>query len=110
VFGAEVSATFAPDDPGFFNYTSYEFSALRNLRLSASTEIRATDRVQVLGEVRLDQGRVLEAYGLFVRLRPWPARRFDIQAAACRPPSARCRGPRTAAATSSSASRSPINT
>ena len=80
VFGAEVSATFAPDDPGFFNYTSYEFSALRNLRLSASTEIRATDRVQVLGEVRLDQGRVLEAYGLFVRLRPWPARRFDIQA------------------------------
>src|SRR5688572_3418548 len=80
VFGAEVSATFAPNDPGFFNYTSYEFSALRNLRLSVSTEIRATDRVQVLGEVRLDQGRVLEAYGLFVRVRPWPARRFDIQA------------------------------
>ncbi len=80
VFGAEVSATFAPDDPGFFNYTSYEFSALRNLRLAASTEIRATDHVQVLGEVRLDQGRVLEAYGLFVRLRPWPARRFDVQA------------------------------
>jgi hypothetical protein len=80
VFGAEVSATFAPEDPGFFNYTSYEFSALRNLRLSVSTEIRATDRVQVLGEVRLDQGRVLEAYGLFVRVRPWPARRFDIQA------------------------------
>ena len=26
------------------------------------------------------QGRVLEAYGLFVRVRPWPARRFDIQA------------------------------
>jgi hypothetical protein len=80
VFGAEVSATFAPEDPGFFNYTSYEFSALRNLRLSVSTEIRATDHVQVLGEVRLDQGRVLEAYGLFVRVRPWPARRFDIQA------------------------------
>jgi hypothetical protein len=80
VFGAEVSATIAPDDPGFFNYTSYEFSALRNLRLSVSTEIRATDHLQVLGEVRLDQGRVLEAYGLFVRVRPWPARRFDIQA------------------------------
>ena len=79
VLGSEVSATFAPEDPGFFNYTSYEFSALRNLRLSVSTEIRASDRVQVLGEVRLDQGRVLEAYGLFVRVRPWPARRFDIQ-------------------------------
>jgi hypothetical protein len=80
VLGAEATATFAPDDPGFFNYTSYEFSALRNLRMGVSAELRASDRVQVLGEVRLDQGRVLETYGLFVRVRPWPARRFDIQA------------------------------
>jgi hypothetical protein len=80
VLGAEMSATFAPEDPGFFNYTSYEFSALRNFRIGVSAEIRATDHVQVLGEVRFDQGRVLEAYGLFVRVRPWPQRRFDIQA------------------------------
>ena len=80
VFGAEFSATVAPDDPGFFNYTSYEFSALRNVRIAVSAEVRANDRLQVLGEVRLDQGRVLEAYGLYLRLRPWPARRFDIQA------------------------------
>ncbi|HEX6163870.1 MAG TPA: hypothetical protein VFZ31_10920 [Vicinamibacterales bacterium] len=80
VLGAEVTATFAPEDPGFFNYTSYEFSALRNLRMGVSAELRASDRVQLLGEVRFDQGRVLEAYGLFVRVRPWPARRFDIQA------------------------------
>ena len=79
VFGAEVTATFAPEDPGFFNYTSYEFSALRNVRMGVSAEIRANDRVQLLGEVRFDQGRVLEAYGLFVRVRPWPARRFDLQ-------------------------------
>src|SRR3970040_221641 len=64
VLGAEVTATFAPDDPGFFNYTSYEFSALRNVRLGVSAEVRANDRLQLLGEVRLDQGRVLEAYGL----------------------------------------------
>ena len=80
VLGAEVTATFAPDDPGFFNYTSYEFSALRNFRIGVSAEVRANDHVQVLGEVRFDQGRVLEAYGLFVRVRPWPQRRFDIQA------------------------------
>jgi hypothetical protein len=80
VFGAEVTGTFAPDDPGFFNYTSYEFSALRNFRIAVSAEVRANDHVQVLGEVRFDQGRVLEAYGLFVRVRPWPQRRFDIQA------------------------------
>jgi hypothetical protein len=80
VFGAEVAATIAPEDPGFFNYTSYEFSALRNLRMGVSAEIRANDHIQVLGEVRLDQGRLLDAYGLYVRVRPWPARRFDIQA------------------------------
>ena len=80
VIGAEVTATVAPDDPGFFNYTSYQFSALRNLRMGVSAELRANDRVQLLGEVRLDQGRLLEVYGLFVRVRPWPARRFDIQA------------------------------
>ena len=48
--------------------------------MGVSAEMRANDHLQVLGEVRLDQGRVLEAYGLFVRVRPWPARRFDIQA------------------------------
>jgi hypothetical protein len=80
VVGAEVSGTFAPEDPGFFNYTSYEFSAIRNFRIGVSTEIRASDHLQVLAEVRFDQGRMLEAYGLFVRVRPWPKRRFDIQA------------------------------
>ena len=79
ILGAEITATIAPDDPGFFNYTSYEFSALRNLRMGVSVEVRANQHVQLLTEVRLDQGRVLEAYGLFVRVRPWPARRFDIQ-------------------------------
>lgn len=79
VLGAEVMATLAPEDPGFFNYTSYEFSALRNVRFGVSAEVRANDHLQLLTEVRLDQGRVLEAYGLFVRLRPWPARRFDLQ-------------------------------
>jgi len=80
VFGAEVTATFAPEDPGFFNYTSYEFSALRNVRVGVSTEIRANDRIQMLAEVRLDQGRVFEAYALYLRVRPWPARSFTIQA------------------------------
>jgi hypothetical protein len=80
VFGGEVTATFAPKDLGFFNYTSYEFSTLRNFRIGVAAEIRANDHLQVLGEVRFDQGRFLEAYGLFVRVRPWPQKRFDIQA------------------------------
>lgn len=80
ILGGDVTATIAPDDPGFFNYTSYEFSALRNVRIGVTAEIRANDRLQLLGEVRLDQGRVLETYGLYLRLRPFASRRLDIQA------------------------------
>lgn len=80
VLGAEAAATVAAEDPGFFNYTSYEYSALRNVRVGLSAEVRASDYVQLLGEVRLDQGRVLEAYGVFLRIRPWPLKRFDLQA------------------------------
>lgn len=80
VLGAEASATVAAEDPGFFNYTSYEYNALRNFRVGLSAEVRANDHVQLLGEVRLDQGRVLEAYGMFLRIRPWPRKRFDLQA------------------------------
>jgi hypothetical protein len=80
VLGAEVTATVAPEDPGFFNYTSYEYSAIRNFRVGVSAEVRANDYVQLLGEIRLDHGRVFDAYGLFLRIRPWPNRRFDIQA------------------------------
>jgi hypothetical protein len=79
VFGAEMFATVGDADPGFFNYTDYEYSALRNVRLSMSTEIRAARRVQFLAEVRLDHGDELWPYALFVRVRPWPERRFDIQ-------------------------------
>jgi hypothetical protein len=80
VFGADVTATFASSDPGFFNYTDYEYSALRNLRVGVTAEVRATSRLQVLAEMRMDHGDVLQPFALFVRFRPWPARRFDIQA------------------------------
>jgi hypothetical protein len=79
VLGAELSATTAPEDPGFFNYTDYEYSALRNIRLGLAAEVRATERLQLLAEVRLDHGRTFQPYGFYVRIRPWPARRFDIQ-------------------------------
>jgi len=68
------------DDTGFFNYTDYERSALRMLRLDISAAVRASDRLALLAEVRSDNGRGPEPYALFVRVRPWPARRIDIQA------------------------------
>ena len=79
VLGADVTVTFASDDPGFFNYTDYEYSALRNFRAGLTAEYRATARLQVLGELRMDHGDRLQPFALFARIRPWPARRFDIQ-------------------------------
>jgi hypothetical protein len=80
VVGAEVTATIGPSDPGFFNYTDYEYNALQNIRVGVTTELRASQSVQVLAEVRVDHGRVFEPYGLFVRIRPWSQHRLDIQA------------------------------
>lgn len=79
VFGAEMFATFGDRDPGFFNYTDYEYGALRNVRVAMSAEARVSRRVQVLAELRLDRGDQLSPYALFIRLRPWPDRRFDVQ-------------------------------
>jgi hypothetical protein len=79
VIGAEVSATMATSDPGFFNYTDYEYSALRNFRVGVTAEVRASQRVQVLGEVRVDHGDLVQPFALYARIRPWPERRFDIQ-------------------------------
>jgi hypothetical protein len=78
VLGAEVTATVAGEDPGYFNYTDYEYSALRNFRLGVSAEVRASSRLQLLGELRMDQGDVLQPFALFARIRPWPDRRLDI--------------------------------
>jgi hypothetical protein len=80
IVGAEVSATFASTDPGFFNYTDYEYSALRNLRIGVAAEVRASRRLQFLGELRVDHGDHIQPFALYVRVRPWPDRRFDIQA------------------------------
>jgi hypothetical protein len=79
VLSGEFFATLGSADPGFFDYTDYAYNALRNVRAALSTEVRASSRVQMLAEVRLDHGDRLSAYGLFLRVRPWPARRFDVQ-------------------------------
>src|SRR5918993_3555309 len=79
VFGGEFFVTYGSEDPGFFNYNDYEYNALRNVRLSVSTEVRASRHVQALAEIRLEHGDQLSAYALFVRLKPWAERRFDVQ-------------------------------
>jgi hypothetical protein len=78
-FGGDVSATIGPTDPGFFNYTDYKHSVLRMLRIDLSAALRAGHHFSLLGEIRSENLGQVRPYALFVRIRPWTARNFDIQ-------------------------------
>ena len=79
VIGGEVSGTIAPEDTGFFNYSDYEHSTLRQFRVGVSLLVRATDRISVLGEFRSENLDSPEAYALYARVRPFPGHRLDVQ-------------------------------
>jgi hypothetical protein len=83
----DVTATFGRSDGGidgrggaFFNYTDYEHNALRMFRVSLSGRWHPTERVAFLTEVRSEDLQRAIPYALYVRLRPWASRAFDIQA------------------------------
>jgi len=75
----DVSATFGSRDPGFFNYTDYEHSALRLLRIDVLAAAKAGPHFSLLGEVRSENIDTVRAYALYARIRPWTGRDFDIQ-------------------------------
>ena len=77
--GGDVSASFGSRDPGFFDYTDYEHSALRLLRIDVSAAAKAGPHLSVLGEVRTENLNSVQAYALYARIRPWTRRDFDIQ-------------------------------
>lgn len=93
VLAAEVTVTVASDDPGFFNYTDYEYSSISSLRVALGAEVRASRWLQLLGEFRVDHGWPqdylgpvapitadhVEPFAMYARIRPWSTRRFDIQ-------------------------------
>jgi hypothetical protein len=79
VIGGEASAAIAPEDPGFFNYSDYEHSTLREFRIGLSAAIRATDRVSVLGEIRTENFQDVKPFAFYVRVRPWREKRLDIK-------------------------------
>jgi hypothetical protein len=78
--GGDVSATIAPDDPGFFNYTDYEHSTLRLFRVDLTAALNVNAHFSVLGEVRTENIGPLRAYAFYLRIRPWTTRKIDIQA------------------------------
>jgi hypothetical protein len=78
--GGEVSGTIAREDLGWFNYSDYEVSSLRLLRVDLTAEARLASFASVLFDVRSDNLEVPRAYALYLRLRPWPHHEIDLQA------------------------------
>jgi hypothetical protein len=77
--GGDVSWSMAPEDAGFFNYTDYEHSTLRTMRLALMASVRTGDHLEVLAEVRSENGEPPDPYGLYLRVRPWTRRALDLQ-------------------------------
>ncbi|HEX9187412.1 MAG TPA: hypothetical protein VGB87_10090 [Vicinamibacteria bacterium] len=80
VLGAEVSGTIAPVDEGWFNYSDYETSSLRLVRLDLIGEARLASFASVLLDVRSDNLEAPRVYALYLRVRPWAGRGIDLQA------------------------------
>jgi hypothetical protein len=79
VIGGDVAVSVAPEDPGFFNYSDYQHSTLRELRLGITASVRANDRLSFLGEVRSENFGHVSPFALYARVRPLPDRRLDVQ-------------------------------
>ncbi len=83
--GADASASYARNDETYFNYSDYNYDLLRLVRFDGTADFRLNDRVSLLGDLRVEgalgDGSVsARPFALFVRVRPWPRRAFDVQA------------------------------
>ena len=83
--GGEATATVAPADDGYFNYTDYERSALQLLRLGVTASVRPAERLTFITELRAEGDTAggdwtALPFAAYMRIRPWKDRAFDIQA------------------------------
>lgn len=80
VVSGDVAVSTAPEDLGFFNYSDYEHSALREVRVGLAAEVKVNRRLSLLGELRTGQWDSVRPFSLFARVQPWPGRRISVQA------------------------------
>lgn len=79
VLGGDVAVSVAPDDPGYFNYSDYEHSTLRAIRLGVAAAVRASERLSFLAEFRSENFESVWPFALYARISPLPGRRLDVQ-------------------------------
>lgn len=77
--GGELVATFGSEDPGFFNYATYAYEPLRNVRLMFDASVRPVRGIELLAQVRTDGLSQARMSALYLRIHPWAARRVDLQ-------------------------------
>ena len=77
--GADASATFGSDDPGFFNFSEYNNSVLRMVRVDVSAAVKMGPHLTLLTEVRTENLGGVRPYAFYLRIRPWTSRNVDIQ-------------------------------
>jgi hypothetical protein len=83
--GGEVTVTASPEDDGRFNYTDYERNALQLIRVALTAAVRPVEQIALVTELRAEGDTsggpwTATPYALYVRVRPWRDRSFDIQA------------------------------
>jgi hypothetical protein len=77
--GGDIAASIGPHDPGFFNYTDYELSALRLLQVDITGSAKAGSHLMLLGQVRTQNAESIDLLALYLRIRPWAMRGFGVQ-------------------------------
>jgi hypothetical protein len=79
VVGGDAAVAVAPEDKGFFNYSDYEQTTLRQVRFGMTASVRVSDRISILGELRSENFEYVTPFALYARIRPLPNRRLDVQ-------------------------------
>jgi hypothetical protein len=77
--GGDASVTMAPPDPDGFNYTEYEYSAVRMAQVDIAGSFAAGRHISVLGQIRTENFETGQLLALYLRVRPWTKRGIDIQ-------------------------------
>lgn len=77
--GGEITATYGSEDPGFFNYATYAYDPLQNVRLVFDASVRPIRSVELLAQVRTDGLSQARMAALYLRLRPWPTRHVELE-------------------------------
>jgi len=79
VLGGDAAVAVAPEDEGFFNYSDYEQTTLRQVRFGMNALVRVSDRISVLAELRTENFDYVTPFALYARIHPLPNRRLDVQ-------------------------------